>query len=71
MNGYRGSEMQSAASESMAGGLIAFSVTMALVNVIVVALRFYVRIWMIRKFGLDDWAVAATLVRFMSRYSTF
>ncbi|KAK4235822.1 hypothetical protein C8A03DRAFT_17469 [Achaetomium macrosporum] len=54
------------AHESMVGRLIAFSVTLVLVNVVIVALRFYVRVRVIRKFGLDDWALAATLVRFLS-----
>lgn len=48
--------------ESMVGGLIASAVVFLLVCVVVVALRFYVRLRVIRDFGNDDIALAATLV---------
>lgn len=50
------------AQESMVGGLIASAVVFLLVCVAVVALRFYVRLRVIRDFGNDDIALAATLV---------
>jgi hypothetical protein len=50
--------------ESMVGSLIAYSVVLLLLNVVVVALRYYVRLVLIRKFGSDDVAIGATLVCF-------
>ena len=49
--------------ESIAPSLIAYSVICQLVIVIVVSARFYIRLRLLRKFGMDDMALAATLVR--------
>lgn len=51
------------AYDSMTGTLISYAVVFVLMDMVVVALRFYVRVRVIRKVGLDDWALAATLVR--------
>jgi hypothetical protein len=51
------------AHESMAGSLIAYAIVFVLMDMVIVALRFYVRLRVIRRVGLDDWALAATLVR--------
>jgi hypothetical protein len=53
------------ALQSMIPGLITYSVILSLLDLVVVSLRLYVRLRVIRKFGLDDWGVAATLVRFL------
>jgi divalent metal cation (Fe/Co/Zn/Cd) transporter len=42
--------------------IIAIIATCVSVAVFVVSLRFYVRLVIIRKFGPDDWALAAALV---------
>ncbi|KAL2129160.1 hypothetical protein VTI74DRAFT_8154 [Chaetomium olivicolor] len=46
---------------NIAGSLIAYSVVLSLLDFFIVSLRFFVRLRVIRKFGLDDWGVAATL----------
>jgi hypothetical protein len=51
--------------ESMVGSLIAYSVAFMVLNVAIVALRYYVRLVVIRKFGNDDVALGATLVCFL------
>lgn len=53
--------------ESIAPALTAYSAVFLLVNVVVVALRFYVRLGVIRKFGSDDLALGLTLVSFPQR----
>ena len=53
---------------TIAGPLIIYSAILLLVNMVVVALRFYVRVRVIRKVGNDDIALGLTLVRFSSRY---
>ncbi len=50
-------------SKSIAVPLIVYSVTFALVIIAVVAMRFYVRLGVIQKFGNDDIALGLTLVR--------
>jgi hypothetical protein len=49
--------------ESIAPPLIAYSVICQVVIVTVVCSRFYIRLRILRKFGADDMALAATLVR--------
>ena len=49
--------------KSMVKGLIAYSIICMLVIAVVVSLRFYIRLRIIRKFGNDDAALAATVVR--------
>lgn len=49
--------------ESIAPALIAYSIICQVVMVIVVGSRFYIRLRILRKFGVDDMALAATQVR--------
>lgn len=49
--------------ESIAPSLIVYSVICQVVILTVVASRFYIRLRILRKFGADDMALAATLVR--------
>ena len=49
--------------ENTAGSLIAYAVVCFTVVVVVVCLRFYVRLRLLRKSGIDDIALAITLVR--------
>lgn len=51
-------------TESIAPALTAYSAVFLLVNVVVVALRFYVRLGVIQKFGSDDLTLGLTLVSF-------
>jgi hypothetical protein len=51
------------AQKSMVKSLIAYSIICMLVIAVVVSLRFYIRLRVIRKFGHDDAALAATVVR--------
>ena len=51
---------------TIAGPLIIYSAIFLVVNVVVVALRFYVRLHVIRKVGNDDIALGLTLVCFSS-----
>ena len=53
------------AQESRVDSLIASAVVFLLVCVVVVGLRFYIRLRVIRKFGNDDIALAVTLVRIL------
>lgn len=46
----------------MVGSLIAYCVVCMFVIAVVVSLRFYIRLGVIRKFGNDDVALAATVV---------
>ncbi len=52
--------------ESVVVPLVIYSAILLTVNIVVVALRFYVRIGVIRKVGSDDVALGLTLVRFPS-----
>lgn len=45
--------------------IITIIATCLSLSVFVVSLRFYVRLVIIRKFGPDDWALAAALVRIL------
>ncbi len=54
--------------ESVATSLIIYSTIFLLVNILVVALRFHVRLRILRKFGGDDIALAITLVRVWARF---
>jgi hypothetical protein len=47
--------------KSIAAPLIAYSAVCQIVILIVVSLRFYIRLRLLRKFGVDDMALAATL----------
>jgi len=47
--------------ETTAGNLIAYAVVCLLMVVVVVSLRLYVRLRLLRKFGIDDTALAITL----------
>jgi len=49
--------------ESVATSLVIYSSIFLVVNIVVVALRFHVRLRVLRKFGTDDIALAITLVR--------
>jgi hypothetical protein len=51
------------AQKSMVKSLIAYSIVCVLVIAVVASLRFYIRLRVIRKFGHDDAALAATVVR--------
>ena len=51
-------------SRSIAVPLIVYSVSFSLVIIVVVAMRFYVRLGIIQKVGNDDIALGLTLVRF-------
>ncbi|KAM0329339.1 hypothetical protein ACHAQA_004644 [Verticillium albo-atrum] len=50
----------------MRASLIAYIVTLLTVCIVFVSLRFYIRIRVIRNFGKDDWAVAATMLVWFS-----
>jgi hypothetical protein len=58
-------------TESIAPSLIAFSAVFLLLSVVIVALRFYVRLGVIRKFGTDDVALALTLVSLLPTQRLF
>ncbi|KAK3934500.1 hypothetical protein QBC46DRAFT_399590 [Diplogelasinospora grovesii] len=49
------------AHDSIVRSLITYVGLLLCVNLVVVSLRFYIRLRLIRKFGYDDWALAATL----------
>lgn len=60
-------EVARAASSSVNIGSISFftaAVVFLVITWLVVGLRFYVRGFMLRSIGLDDWLMAATLVSF-------
>lgn len=50
--------------ESIAVPLLVYSVVLVLFGVVVVALRSYIRLFLVRNFGSDDIALCVTLVRF-------
>jgi hypothetical protein len=50
------------AYENCAGRIVAIITACLVVAIVVVSLRFYVRLVIIRKFGADDWALAVALV---------
>ena len=56
--------------KSIAVPLIVYSVSLSLVNIAVVALRFYVRLAVIQKVGNDDIALGLTMVRFPGVWSS-
>jgi hypothetical protein len=47
-------DQKAGSEESMVESLIAYSVVFMVLNVVIVALRYYVRLLVIRKFGNDD-----------------
>ncbi|KAH8646492.1 hypothetical protein BGZ60DRAFT_233206 [Tricladium varicosporioides] len=51
-----------AAHENFAGRIIAIIAACLFVATVVVSLRFYVRLVIIKKFGADDWALGAALI---------
>ena len=60
-----------AGNENSQNLILAIIATCVSVAVIVVSLRFYVRLVIIRKFGPDDWALAAALVCIFSSLVIF
>lgn len=52
--------------ENLAPTLLGVFVTGAILSTISVALRLWVRGWIVRKVGLDDWVVLCSLVRVYS-----
>ncbi|KAM0283876.1 hypothetical protein ACHAQH_002257 [Verticillium albo-atrum] len=59
-------DLQRRAQSDMRASLIAYIVILCSICVIFVSLRFYIRIHVIRNFGKDDWAVAATMLVWFS-----
>jgi len=48
--------------ENRGGELVAVITALSIVTTVVVGLRFYVRLRIIKKLGIDDWVLAAALV---------
>ena len=48
--------------QNLGHGIVAVIVVLLTISVIVVALRFATRIWIVRKLGWDDWTILFALV---------
>lgn len=56
------SDMDYAGTDDLGPAVLSVAWVFAGISILIVAARFYVRIWIVRKLGIDDYIILLTLV---------